>query len=534
MSEESENSSKTNQENLTMTTITPHHDYLGIVGVPEGDKYLIYCVIPRFWSEKVPQSYTSVDEIRILKQNQEQELPSADAKKYKEVAQKITQVYREKQQTSGDVVNGDDDNDDPIDPIDGETIIALSPESYKEVLSAVYRLCRYYKEQEMLNSPLEYSENALPIFLFKRFVTELAPKIRELRRSYSPIVEEVGAVRGRMTLRGMMNIKAKPSSKIECEFETFEVNSPLYRLLVTVLEVIVSTKITGKLQNLQFLEELFQEDGEYIRKEAIILRRHLAMISSLSIHQALQVCKQFQRRLPSRFRNFATLIQYSSHILQQEYDQVSKPPKELEQWWHVTAPSSKLWEQLLENSLDTLKNIQVNVDDNGKKRHSQEDLEGPWEGSGTKNIDLVVKKQVKTQQAADTHVWLLDAKYAHLKNPPNSDYQYQQFFYAMAYPKQKTGQVKSIALIHATNAECVLDLSPCQEGTENSRCNEKIGVCRYEKHPDLGFDLPDFVIAKVQFPQLSHFKNSMNDTWTKQYFKQTSSRLQAIFPDFKI
>ena len=122
----------------------------------------------------------------------------------------------------------------------------------------------------------EVEFGGLPIFQFEEFVELLELRTRELRRTYRTVVEDVGAIRGRITTRGMMMMVANPSPLIECEYETFDIQAPLYKVMMSTLDVIRSTQLP---RGFKFLEDKFEK----ICRRGANLRMKMAEIPSLPL-----------------------------------------------------------------------------------------------------------------------------------------------------------------------------------------------------------------------------------------------------------
>ena len=204
--------------------------------------------------------------------------------------------------------------------------------------------------------------------------------------------------------------------------------------MMTTLDVIRSYNLP---ESFKFLDERFR----VVSRRAANLRLKLIEIPSFPLAVALRECSNLRRKLPRTFKQFEKIIPLAEQIILNESEKQKEKQREKDSpWWHITAPSSKLWELILEKSMEL---------SSGYSMSSQEPLTGPWEGTGTKNIDLRISSNFKQSE----EVILLDAKYSVKKNPPSSTYQYQQFFYAAA-SAAKGNPPYAVALAHpATNTK---------------------------------------------------------------------------------
>lgn len=412
--------------------VVPHHDFLGLVGIQHQGILTLYGVVPRFWHGAIPDNLLMLDEkvhARILTQKKVTTLEPSEAKR---IQQKIDRIKR---QLPSDEVEVESEEVDKKQLEEGQF---LSPAAGSEILEKLFHLCEFYfhgKSTQDITESQGLENGGLPFFQFERFVDMLEAKTRELRRTYRTVVEPVSAVRGRITTRGMLMMVAQPSPRIECEYETFDVQAPLYKVMVSTLDVIRSTRLP---LGFQFLQKKFDQ----IVRRGSNLRMKMAEIPSLSLTQALRECTRLNRRLPKSFKAFEDLLPLALAILKREADQLMEN-KEEQISWHITVPSSKLWELLLEESLR----------DNSQQWdiEAQEELRGPWHVNTPKNIDLRVKNNVRS------NVVLIDAKYGKASpKTPNAGYQYQQFFYAVKWISDplKRGHLTDVALLHpASTAE---------------------------------------------------------------------------------
>ena len=203
--------------------------------------------------------------------------------------------------------------------------------------------------------------------------------------------------------------------------------------------------------------------------------------------------------MPRSFKGFQRLIELAHSILSQQSQSVQNDDQH--KWWHITAPSSKIWELLLEKSFLQIERATVNP---------QVNLKGPWESKGQKSIDLCVTIN-------NNKTWLFDAKYANIKDTPSSGYQYQQFFYAVAYQKQllrnnKNETLQSVALIHAT-------ISGLEEHSFDlvSDLQEIWG----------GRNIP-FQTVNIPFPQIEDIQQQ-SASFLADYFQVTKMHLSQYF-----
>ena len=471
--------------------VLPHHDWLGLVGIQDKGEFTIYGVVPRFWHTSYSGKRQVLDpgsnaHARILTQNKTTKMDKDEAKRLRKEFDRIKDIY-----TLEDDVEEEGNKNNSSDGDNN-----LSEEDASIVLEKLFYLCEFYhnkKKKEKKEQEQEIDRDGLPIFLFEDFVEKLEKKTRELRRTYRTVVENVGAVRGRITTRGMMMMVARPSPMIECEYETFDIQAPLYKVMMSTLDVIRSTRLPP---GFNFLENKFEQ----VCRRGANLRMKMAEIPSLPLTAAIRECIKLKRRLPRMFRPFEELLPIALQILKRESYRL-KVDDEKKKWWHLIVRSSDLWELLLEESL--------NLSSDKWKITAQHKLSGPWHVDKPKSIDFSVK------ELDSDNVNLIDAKYSIAKkNTPKSGYQYQQFFYAVRWVSlpENTKPPNAVTLLH-----------PAIDQTEEVKNNHQ----EKELVDDLITLLGDvkFNVWTLPFPQPDVFDS---DDGIEGYLKENNKKLEKL------
>ena len=313
-----------------MPEIEPNHDFLGLIGIEFEEGLRLYGVAPRFWYKRFsskPQ-YIGSTTVRILRQKEKadfgnDEFAKKECAEIKRNIQRIKTNYLEQEVLPAfeEIIEEESSGQKTIrDP-------RVEPKNYSEspaevvefdfksedVLVNLFNLCEFYKKnqnQELLVDS-EFSSNSLPLFQFEKFIAILEENTRELRRTYRTVVEQVGSVRGKITTRGMMMMVARPSPRIECEFETFDIQSPIYRVMMTTLDVIRSYNLP---ESFKFLDERFR----VVSRRAANLRLKLIEIPSFPLAVALRECSNLRRKLPRTFKQFEKIIPLAEQIILNE------------------------------------------------------------------------------------------------------------------------------------------------------------------------------------------------------------------------
>ena len=469
--------------------IKPDHDFLGLVGVQHEDILTLYSIVPRFWGEKFSDNLQILDSnvhARILTQNKVTKLEKGEAERVQEKITRIRGIYTQAEEI--------------IDSDEGRNEVVFQEDDYfslgdtSGILEKLFYLCEFYHKNRNKKDSDEKQEvihDGLPIFLFEEFVKLLEQRTRELRRTYRTVVEDVGSVRGRITTRGMMMMVARPSPMIECEYETFDIQAPLYKVMMSTLDVIRSTQLPN---GFNFLEEKF----EHICRRGANLRMKMAEIPSMPLVSAIRECIKLNRRLPRMFKPFEELIPLALQILKRESHRLNVE-EEKQQWWHITVPSSKLWELLLEKSLE-MRGSRWDV-------QAQEKVHGPWHVKTPKSIDIRITDRFTND------VTLVDAKYSVAKETPSPEYQYQQFFYAVKWAVKENNPPKKVSLLHPASNE--------EEEIQNQYTSKK-GL-EDDLKDLLGGDVK-FNVWTLPFPQ----PNNITDSDLEDYLKMINPKLAAL------
>ena len=144
-------------------------------------------------------------------------------------------------------------------------------------------------------------------------VQEVRRHLKEIRRGYVPRTETLDVVRGRITDRGLVQYAATGVPKLECNFDQFTESTPLARVLVTALEVIVSGALLHDMQvgNWSVAEDLLDEAAQ--------LRRYLGSIPSLPRSVAIETANRI--RLTRLQQGWSRSLALAQQILNRE------PPK---------------------------------------------------------------------------------------------------------------------------------------------------------------------------------------------------------------
>ena len=464
--------------------VIPHHDFIGIFFVSSFEETTLYAVVPRFWHTNITDGLRTFNGInlRILTQNKPTKLPPSEAGAVSSQMNRIKKIYSE----------------DPTSNVDNEKPVPhQAGDTYEEVdiLKALLVLCEFYNTKNKKNPHFEVSSTGDSLLLVTKIVQTLEQNLVELTRTYSKIVQKSDSVRGKITPRGMMMMVAQPSTRIECEFQKFDVQSPIYRVFATVLDLIVSNDLPNYLD---IIDDSFRDLGP----RASFLRGKLSMIRPYSVKEALQHTTSLSRSLPRKFSHYRELIELCELYLSHKNIDFSVLGDPLD-FFQITAPTSKVWEKIVETGLNSSERV-TKVDD-------QEPLKGPWV---SKNENLNRKKKIDLMIHLEDKSFILgDAKYAIAKEMPDSGYQYQQFFYLHAYQKSSGRSPKCMSLIH-----------PISLGKASSVISTLSleGDLRHQNK-----DVP-WKIVELPFPQIGDL---LDEYWEDRFFTNMASGIEATLLD---
>ena len=132
----------------------------------------------------------------ILTQNIITKLDKGEAERVQEKINRVKGIYTREE----DVVDPDEGREEAEDNIVPEDEYYSLGEA-SEILEKLFYLCEFYhknRDKKNINEKQEVVRDGLPIFLYEEFVEMLEQRTRELRRTYRTVVEDVGAVRGRI------------------------------------------------------------------------------------------------------------------------------------------------------------------------------------------------------------------------------------------------------------------------------------------------------------------------------------------------
>ena len=258
------------------------------------------------------------------------------------------------------------------------------------------------------------------------YVSTVERLMYDIRKGYVVAEERVTTIRGRVTERGIREYEMTGSPEIECRFDEFIDATPLYRVLVSALDVVSSGTIWKQLAFAIERTGLVGNDGfvwgsgNDVSSRAFTLREQLRAIPSLARPVALSVARSL--RLTRLQKRWQPALDLARRILRAESLQTGGQ-KEPESSWVFKVQTPRVWEMIVRQAIERT---------NGSRGITLEqyNMEPPWEGHGNRGrrADLVHVK-IKDDNSG-INAFLFDAKYGS-KKKSNIANQYKMFAYSL-------------------------------------------------------------------------------------------------------
>ncbi|HCH63305.1 MAG TPA: hypothetical protein DFR83_10900 [Deltaproteobacteria bacterium] len=238
------------------------------------------------------------------------------------------------------------------------------------------------------------------------FIEEVKLRRREVRQGYRVETARLGVIRGRITARGMARHALAGEPRIECTYDEFTSQVPLFQVIVSALDHVAGGgPFPAAYRELPLVQE--------IRQSAQRLRRELAHIPSLPPAKAAFMAGRV--RLKRLQRPWKPALHMARLLLQRlPLDFTAETEGQGALVWNVD--TSKVWEGTLQQLLERGRGWEVKP---------QATAPPPWKGLNAKKPDLLA-----------THgrvFYILDAKYKDRTDgahTPSASEQYQVFAYS--------------------------------------------------------------------------------------------------------
>jgi len=304
-------------------------------------------------------------------------------------------------------------------------------------LCCLYNTAKYGNDQPLLEGSM--ANKVLQLFTMKKFIDELKPLLQFLRQSYLQTVERTSSLRGRITGRGMVQHMAEGSLVLECEFDEFTANIPLYRVIMTAITVVQNQTQTSiaSVWNLQ--------------REAKQIRRSLNHIQSYTVNQAIQLGRRLTLNRLQQAR-WETPLKMALAILQnQGMYSFGRADQSQGIVWNINT-ATEIWEKI------TLAGAKASVRAGASstsfcigqdEQQNGVEIYDPWvkAGSGHRGYG-VIRPDIVLHDGQHLHCW--DSKYKFIKTATgSSNDRYQLFAYSHLVRHGKGNQgPKRLALLY--------------------------------------------------------------------------------------
>ncbi len=310
------------------------------------------------------------------------------------------------------------------------------------------------------------------------FVHEMHRLQHRIRKGYVPEEDRLSAIRGRITDRGVLEYEMTGIPLLECRFDEFVEATPLFRVLVTALDVVSA----GTLRSTLGVETdgLFGSGSEVHPRT---MREQLRSIPSLPLPVARATADRL--RLTRLQQEWQRPLDLARRILRAESVETGEATREgsMTVW---TVDTAKVWERILEQAFKAAPSERHRV------RVSRPTMPPPWiELGNPRQVDLTVTCGEKT--------YLVDAKYK-LGTPGSSTAdQYQLFTYSLINKVPPD----AVALVYPSVGEDAVRAY----GMPRSRQTTNLPI-----DPTASFVNPSLHLLTAPFPRPETVRNEMN--WT--------------------
>jgi hypothetical protein len=238
------------------------------------------------------------------------------------------------------------------------------------------------------------------------FVSELHRLQHRIRKGYVPEEGRLSAVRGRITDRGVLEYEMTGIPLLECRFDEFVEATPLFRVLVTALDVVASGALRA---SLGVGSDWFGGSSDL---HPATLREQLRNIPSFPLPVARATAERL--RLTRLQHEWQRPLDLAKRILRAEsVDTGAADADGGATTWSIEMPA--LWERVLTQSLNRQPDC---------KATEQAEVPQPWVGMGAaRRADIALLHRGQP--------YLLDAKYKDGSKGASPADQYQIFAYSL-------------------------------------------------------------------------------------------------------
>ncbi len=262
-----------------------------------------------------------------------------------------------------------------------------------DLQAALIRLLDTARPKEWLDALAFQTDPMFRHAVARHYVEVLGAVAQHMRRGYIERRERLTSPRGRVVAASAGRSEATGEPSIVCDYNDFEKDLPLHRVLVSALNVAVA--VLG--------ENGASQDG---LNEAYALRHQVDGIASYPRPMARATASQL-RLTPSQVDRWHRPLQLARAVLSEwsptdRDDHADDTPD-------LTIPSASLWERIISKTLQAEGYVTLGDDPDEDDRHAHKRVDPPWGIKHARSFrcDIVVDAPSKTEAR---HV-VLDAKY---------------------------------------------------------------------------------------------------------------------------
>ena len=258
----------------------------------------------------------------------------------------------------------------------------------------------------LLDPKTDEAQDPLALLAELDFVSEMHRLQHRIRKGYVSEEDRLASIRGRITDRGVLDFEMTGIPLLECRFDEFVEATPLFRVLVTALDVVAS----GTLRDaLGVGSDWFGSSSDL---HPATLREQLRNLPSLPRPVARATADRL--RLTRLQHEWQRPLDLARRILRAESTDTGAADSEGGATiWSIEMPA--LWERLLTQALNRQPDCRA---------MEQAEVLQPWVGMGaSRRADIVLEHRGKP--------YLLDAKYKDGSKGASPADQYQIFAYSL-------------------------------------------------------------------------------------------------------
>ena len=248
-------------------------------------------------------------------------------------------------------------------------------------------------------------------------VRELERRVRELRRGYVPAEDQLAAIRGKLLDSGIIRHAVCGDPRLDCEFDEFSEQVPLFRIVVTTLEVLGHRGPLGwgPWSSWKLCSE--------VSEQAVAIRHVLGNIPAYSTAQAILIGRRLG--LPRALSGWRSILRKCLAVLEERPPGRSSSAASDDTAVALWISSPRLWEWILEQSLHS-----VGIDAVSPKAVKKPVICKPWIRTDGPNVRPRHPDLTWTDHQQDA-IYVVDAKYKWSSRPTANDLN-QMYMYSHA------------------------------------------------------------------------------------------------------